>query len=108
MSQGTNLIVVLTTFSEEEKARAVAIELLESKLAACCTLVKGASLYWWKDNLTEDKEVVMLIKTQLSLYSDLENKLREVHPYEVPEILALPVISVYKDYSDWIEEVTRN
>jgi periplasmic divalent cation tolerance protein len=108
MNQEAKLIVVLTTFPEEERARAAARELIESKLAACCTLVQGTSLYWWQDNLTEDKEVVMLIKTLLSLYPDLENKLREIHPYKVPEILALPVISTNKDYSDWIKEVTRN
>ncbi|MBC7362808.1 MAG: divalent-cation tolerance protein CutA [Candidatus Aminicenantes bacterium] len=102
------LIIVLTTFPDEPKAKAAARALLEAKLAACCTLLPGTSFYWWEDRINEEAEVVMMIKTRSSLYTDLEKKLREIHPYEVPEIIALPIIKGSQNYLDWINEVTKD
>lgn len=106
MEREPELILVLTTFPETEKAREVAKILLENRLAACCTILPGTSLYWWDEKLNEDKEVVMMIKTHLSLYPELEKKLKEIHPYQIPEIIALPIKAANQSYSDWIKEVT--
>jgi len=101
-------IIVLTTFPDEARAREAARALLEAKLAACCTLFPGTSFYWWKGQVNQDAEVVMIIKTLSSLYQELEKKLKESHPYEVPEIIALPIVAGNQNYFDWIKEVTRD
>lgn len=108
MNTWPEFIVVLTTFPEVSRAREAARILVEARLAACCTFVEGSSVYRWKDNLSEDKEAVMLIKTRSSLYPELEKKLKQIHPYEVPEIIALPVVAASQNYSDWIKEATRD
>ncbi len=106
MTEGRSLILVLTTFPEAEKAAAAARTLLEHKLAACCTIVPGTSLYTWEQKTCEEAEVVMLIKTRASLYPELEKKIREIHPYQVPEIIALPVVAASQAYSDWVKGAT--
>lgn len=106
MIEGATLVLVLTTFPEAEKAGEAARVLLEHKLAACCTLVPGTSLYTWEHKTCQEPEVVMLIKTRASLYPELEKKIREIHPYQVPEIIALPIVAASQAYSDWVKEVT--
>lgn len=106
MTEGVSLILVLTTFPEAEKASEVARVLLENKLAACCTIIPGKSLYTWQQQTCEEAEVVMLIKTRAALYAGLEKKIKEIHPYQVPEIIALPAAAASEDYSDWVKEVT--
>jgi|YNPMSStandDraft_1061717.scaffolds.fasta_scaffold25293_2 periplasmic divalent cation tolerance protein len=101
------LLLVLTTFPEAEKAREASRYLLDKKLAACCTLFEGSSIYWWENRLNEDKETVMMIKTRPELYPELERRLKEIHPYQVPEIIALPVIAVSQSYLDWVKEATE-
>lgn len=82
--------------------------LLEARLAACCNLVPASSFYWWKGQINQESEVVMIIKTRSTLFEDLERKLREIHPYEVPEIVAIPVAAGNQNYLDWIKEVTKD
>ncbi len=105
---GDEMILVITTFPEAEKAKEAARHLVEQKLAACCTLLPGTSVYSWQQKLCEDSETIMLIKTRRELYTILEKKLKEIHPYEVPEIIALPVVAVSQSYSDWVKEVTAS
>lgn len=108
MEISSQIILVLTTFPDVDKARETADLLLAQKLVACCTLVSGSSLYLWQQKRCEGNEVVMLIKTRSDLYADLEKKLKEIHPYEVPEIIALPAVAVSQSYLEWIKEVTRD
>lgn len=108
MAERTELIVVLTTFPGSEQARKAASSLVEKKLAACCSFFEGSSIYFWQVKMCEDREVVLLIKTTVELYPELEKKIKEIHPYEVPEIIALPVILASQTYSDWIKEVTSD
>lgn len=101
-------ILVLTTVPEEKKGRALAEILVRERLAACATLSgPGRSVYWWKDKMCEDREFVLLIKTRASLYPALEKKIKEEHPYEVPEIIAFPVIKGSAAYLAWIDEETH-
>ncbi|MDI6849823.1 MAG: divalent-cation tolerance protein CutA [Candidatus Saccharicenans sp.] len=102
----TDLIVVLTTFPSAEKAGEAARILLARKLAACCTILPGISLYTWQGKTCEENEAVMLIKTRTARYPELEKKIKEIHPYQVPEIVALPAVSALRAYSDWVKEVT--
>jgi periplasmic divalent cation tolerance protein len=100
-------LVVLTTLPEEKVAEELVRHLLEEKLAACCSVFKARSLYWWENKINDDQEVVILIKTSATLYPELEKKIKQLHPYQVPEIIALPLVSGYQPYLDWIKEVTK-
>jgi periplasmic divalent cation tolerance protein len=81
--------------------------LLEKKLAACVSLVKNIeSIYRWKGKLLDEKEVLMLIKSRKKLYKSVEEEVKKLHSYEVPEIIALPVITGSKDYLYWIDSET--
>ncbi|MGB9905940.1 MAG: divalent-cation tolerance protein CutA [Candidatus Saccharicenans sp.] len=108
MADRAELLLVLTTFPGPEQAREAASLLVEKKLAACCTLLDGTSIYFWQGKKCQDQEVVLLIKTRAELYPELEQKIKEIHPYEVPEIIALPVTLASQAYSDWIKDVTSD
>ncbi len=100
-------ILVLTTMPAEEKAQEVAKALVGERLAACVTISSACqSLYWWEDKVTKDREYILSIKTKASLYPRLEKRLKELHPYEIPEIIALPIQDGFKPYLDWLKKET--
>jgi periplasmic divalent cation tolerance protein len=102
-----DFIVILVTTSAKEEAKKIASSLLEKKLAACVSLVKNIeSIYRWKGKLLDEKEVLMLIKSRKKLYKSVEEEVKKLHSYEVPEIIALPVITGSKDYLYWIDSET--
>jgi periplasmic divalent cation tolerance protein len=101
-------VVVLVTAPDLKAARRLADALVGERLAACVTAVPGAaSTYRWKGKVERAREVVLMIKTRASLAKRLERRVRELHPYDVPEILALPVGSGEARYLRWIVESTR-
>ena len=97
-------IVVLITAPGQEAAEKIAAELLGKKLAACVNIVPAIqSLYSWKGEAQNDREVLLLVKTRAALFEEqLMPAVKAVHPYEVPEIIALPVLMGSQDYLDWI------
>lgn len=100
-------LVVLTTVPNEPAGREIALKLVEARLAACVTVSRAArSFYWWQGRVTEAEEWVLIIKTKAGLYPQLEAKLKDGHPYSVPEILALPVVAGHPAYLKWISEET--
>ncbi len=102
-------ILVLTTMPEEERAQEIAKALVGERLAACVTVSSACqSLYWWEDRIAEDREYILYIKTKASLYPRLEKKLKELHPYEVPEIIALPIQKGSRAYLDWLKKETES
>lgn len=102
-----DFIVILVTASSEEEARKIASYLVEKRLAACVNLFKDIeSIYRWKGKISDEKEVLMLIKTRKKLYKSVEDEVKKLHSYEVPEIIALPIISGSKDYLYWIDSET--
>ncbi len=104
----TEYCLVLTTVPNENIATQIARQLVEERLAACVTLSSPAqSFYWWEGTLTQDQEWMLLIKTKESLYPELEKRLKELHPYTVPEILALPVAQGASSYLEWLEKETK-
>ena len=105
----SKFILALTTVPSEEEGQKIARELVENRLAACVT-VSGASqsFYWWDKKISQDKEHVLLIKTREDLYSSLEKKICEIHPYEVPEIIAFPLIKGYSKYLNWLASETAD
>ncbi len=96
-------IVVLCTAPDEATAQALAGTLLSEKLAACVTLLPGAtSLYIWEGKLEQEYEVQMLIKSHVRHQQDLIRCIKQHHPYQTPELLVLPVQGGDPDYLSWL------
>lgn len=103
----TRYILVLITTPTPEVGQAIAKALVEQKLAACANLLPGInSLYAWKGAVQEDHESLLIVKSRLELFENLEAEVRSRHPYEVPEIIALPVLAGSQSYLDWWEAET--
>ncbi len=102
-------LVVMITAPSKEVAAGIARRLLEKKLAACVNILPPIrSLYTWEGKVHDDEETLMLAKTRMELFeSELVPAVKEMHPYDVPEIIALPIQMGSKDYLDWIDEVTK-
>ncbi len=102
-------IVVMVTVPDRETGLKIARQLVEQKLAACANLLGPMmSLYTWKDAVHEDEEYLLLIKTRRDLFDDrLIPAVRSLHPYELPEIIALPIQMGLPPYMNWINESTR-
>jgi periplasmic divalent cation tolerance protein len=95
--------VVLTNLPDRDRALALARALVERRLAACVNVLPGCtSLYWWRGAIDAADEVPVLIKTRLALYPQVEAAVRELHPYELPEIVALPIQAGLAGYLEWI------
>jgi periplasmic divalent cation tolerance protein len=103
-------IVALITGPSKEVGTAIARALLEQKLAACVNIVSPInSLYTWKGETCSDKEVLLVVKTKAAIFEDkFIPAVQAVHPYEVPEIIALPIIMGSKSYLDWIDAEVRD
>lgn len=100
------LVVYITAPNEEEGAK-IARALVEERLAGCVNMVKPIrSIYRWHENIEDDTEILMIVKTQKRLFESLENRVGELHSYTVPEIIAVPVVEGSRDYLKWLEEVT--
>ena len=101
-------VVVLITAPSSEVGERIAALLLERRLAACVNLLGPVhSLYTWQGEIHSDQEVLLLVKSRAELFEEhLIPAVREVHPYELPEIIALPVVAGLPSYLDWIEQVT--
>lgn len=100
--------VVLVTTGSREEAIAIARALLQSHLAACVNLLPVQSLYTWKGEIQEDEEWQLLIKTDLNAFEALAAKIKALHAYEVPEIIALPIVSGSEPYLQWIGEYCQS
>ncbi|MBI4697727.1 MAG: divalent-cation tolerance protein CutA [Nitrospirae bacterium] len=102
-------IVVYITASNEDEAAQIAKALVEAKLAACVNIIKNIrSIYRWQGKIEDENEVLMIVKTRKELFSVLSLKVKELHSYSVPEIIALPIIEGSEDYLKWIKEATKD
>jgi periplasmic divalent cation tolerance protein len=100
---------VLTTAPDGETARRIASHLVEYRLAACVNLIAGVeSVYHWKGEVQRDTEVLLVIKTTRRAYPDLQKTLVELHPYELPEVLAVSPATGLPDYLGWIATSVEN
>lgn len=101
------LRVALITAPDAEVAARIARTLVEEHLAACVNLVPGVrSVYRWQGQLQEDAEVLLVVKTRADRVAALAERLRAVHPYELPELVALPVADGLQPYLDWVHQET--
>ncbi len=100
--------LVLTTVPEEKTGREIGRALVEARLAACVTVSAAArSIYRWESKICDEPEYVLLIKTRSALFNKLEAMIKKLHPYKVPEIIALPVEKGSRDYLGWLGEETK-
>jgi len=103
-------ILVIVSFPDREGAEKAAEMLVEKRLAACCQIVSGVrSIYRWKGKVESADEALCFIKTRENLFSSLEKAVCSIHPYEVPEIVAIPLCGMGASYGKWLDEsVTKN
>lgn len=100
--------VVFCTLPSPEKASEIARILVEEQLAACVNLVAGLrSIYRWKGEVQDDTETLAIIKTTAERYDALAARILELHPYEVPEIIAVPLVGGHAPYLAWLADSTR-
>ena len=100
--------VVFVTAPPNEVAEKLAKALVGERLAACVNLVPGLrSIYRWKGEVCDEGETLLIIKTQAARLDALMRRVKELHPYEVPEIIALPVVEGHEPYLKWVKEETK-
>ena len=96
-------IVVFVTTKDKQQARAIAQGLLQAKLIACANIVDGVeSLFWWEGKIDQSNETLLILKTKKSLFKKLAAKVKILHSYQTPEIIALPIAAGNADYLQWI------
>ena len=102
----TDIRVVFVSIPREE-AKTFARKLVEERLAACVNIVpKMESYYWWDGKVLEDSESLLLIKTTAARFDDLQQYIVDRHPYDLPEIVALPITEGLEGYLKWVAEET--
>ncbi|MES9993441.1 MAG: divalent-cation tolerance protein CutA [Candidatus Thiodiazotropha sp.] len=100
----TPLLLILCTAPDRECGLKLANSLLEQNLAACVNLTSPVtSVYRWQGKVEQSEEILLLIKTTEKKYPEVEAALRTLHPYELPEIIAVPLEQGLDDYLDWVE-----
>mgnify|MGYP001823933249 CR=1 FL=1 len=106
MNAASDIQIVLCTVPDQETGGQIADRLVEYRLAACVNLIAGLeSIYSWKGEIRRDSECLLMIKGLRSDYEQLERTLRELHPYELPEIIAVPVSSGLAEYLAWVRNI---
>ncbi|MBE0431534.1 MAG: divalent-cation tolerance protein CutA [Dehalococcoidia bacterium] len=97
-------IVVLITAGSDEEAREITRLLLTEKKAACVNILPGVdSLFWWQGEVDSARESLMVVKTRAALFPEIVELVKRAHSYEVPEIIALPIIAGSEDYLKWLD-----
>ncbi len=102
--QAINVVVLVTSVNMEEAQKIAGLLLSERKIA-CVNIIKEVdSMFWWKNKIESNKETLMIIKTNSSLLDDIVTIVKKVHSYELPEVIALPIIGGSSDYLKWIKQ----
>ncbi len=102
MEESANVVIFITTSTDEE-AHKLANALLIQRKAACVNIVpRVTSFFWWQDKLNSEQESLLVIKTKASLLDEIVALVRKIHSYDVPEIIALPIVGGNQDYLEWI------
>jgi periplasmic divalent cation tolerance protein len=106
ISSPSSHLVVLTTIGGEKEARGLIRGLVEDRVVACGTMVGATSIFRWEGAVTEESETLVLLKTRRERWHDLEAAVARRHPYDVPELLALPVEAGLDAYLNWVNRET--
>ncbi len=101
-------IVVLITVSSREEGEKIAEELVKKGLAACVNIVRDVdSIFWWEDKVNRARELILIAKSRIDKFPELVKTVKELHSYEVPEIIAIPIIAGLESYLKWIDKVLK-
>lgn len=102
----SDYILILTTTKEIEEAERIGGLLVEQRKAACVNIIVSRvySIFFWKGNIEKQGEVQLFIKTKIGLLDEVISIIKSNHSYEVPEIIAIPILGGYKEYLNWIDE----
>ena len=104
----SNYIVIYITTSSATEAKKIGRVLVEEKLAACSNIISPIrSIYSWQGKICDDKEALMILKTKKELFKQIIKRVEELHSYDVPEIIAIPIIDGSSKYLSWINEETK-
>ncbi|HKM99037.1 MAG TPA: divalent-cation tolerance protein CutA [Candidatus Binataceae bacterium] len=107
--RASSAILILVTCANDKQAESIAQALVTERLAACVNLVGPIrSIYRWRNKVEDDSEILLLIKTRASLFPRVERRVRELHSYEVPEVMALPFQHGSPPYVAWLLESTAS
>ena|SRR5690242_6859458 len=99
----SEVLLVLSTLPDLTTARRIARQLVEEKHAACANVLPAIeSIYWWQGKVENGEETLVLFKTTADRYERFESRLRQLHPYEIPEIMAVPVERGLPNYLQWV------
>ena len=104
----TEFIQLFTTTEKKDDAEVISREIVEKRLAACAQVVGPIkSTYWWREKIEQTEEWLCIMKSRKDLYEELEKAIKSIHPYEVPEIVAVPIVSGSQSYLDWLEQEVK-
>lgn len=103
----SNFCTVLTTCNNKSVEQQIIKALLENKLAACIQVMPIESHYLWKEEVCCDNERLLIIKSRLDLFEQISTKIQELHNYEVPQVVQLPITAGFTEYLDWIKDSTQ-
>lgn len=101
-------IVIFITAKDATEAKTISDRLLEEKLIACANIVEGVqSVFWWQNKIDNAKETLMILKSKQVLFEKIVKTVKAHHSYDVPEIIALPIVDGNPDYLKWIDDSVR-
>ena len=107
-SADNKYITVFMTSPDREEAKKIARRLLEERRAACVSIwPKGTSYFWWEGKINMEEEFLIIAKTRETNLPGLMDVVKEIHSYDIPEIIALPISGGNQDYLDWLKKETR-
>ncbi len=107
MAVEADYLVVLCTCPDRETAESIARTLVRERLATCVNRIAGVtSIFRWKGEVQQDVEELLVIKTIGATYAGLESRIRDLHPYELPEVIAVPICHGSRDYLRWLDRGT--
>ena len=104
MSADTGIRILFSTAPNVDEAEAIASKLVENKIAACCNIIPGiSSVYFWKGEVRKDAEVLIIIKAITNNIDEIIRQITNIHSYELPEIIAIPVSDGEDEYINWVK-----
>lgn len=107
VTEPIHVVVVMVTAASQDEAGKIADQVVRSRLAACASTIPTVrSTYWWEGKITNEQESLLLIKTTSDKFNALEETIRKIHSYKVPEIIAVPVSYGFPPYLEWVHRET--
>ena len=100
--------MVMVTAPSAEEAENIGRKLLDERLVACANILSSVnSVFWWEGKISQESEAMMIMKTRTSLFDLLVKRVKQLHSYEVPEIISVPIQNGSQEYLQWINSVTK-